>query len=94
MDEIHAAGINGDVGRTERSDGCGRSIESHEMHIDIAVVAESSGDRQTGGERAAEAVDKPVDLRTLIFGKILVNGRAVEVVPSHVAFKRDVVFGL
>ena len=58
-----------------------------------AMVAESSGDRQPGGERAAEAVDKPVDLLTLIFGKFLVNGRAVEVVPSDVAFKRNVICG-
>ena len=64
------------------------------MHIDIAVVAEGCGDRQAGGERTAEAVDKDVDGLTLVLGKLLVNGRAIEVVPSDVAFKRDVVCGL
>ena len=93
MDEIHAAGINGDVGRTERSDGGGRSIESDEMHIDIAVVLEGSGDRQAGGERAAEAVDKYVDLLALVFGKLLVNGGTVEVIAPDVAFESDIVCG-
>ena len=93
MHEVHGPGIDGDVGRAERSDGCGGSIESDEMHIDIAVVLEGSGDRQAGGEGTAEAVDKDVDLLTLVFGKFAVNGRAVEVVPSDVAFESDVVCG-
>lgn len=87
MHEIHGPGIDGDVGRAERGDGCGRSIETHEMHIDIAVVAEGSGDRQAGGERTAEAVDKDVDLLALVLGEFAVNGRAVEVVASDVTFE-------
>lgn len=94
MHEVHGPGIDGDVGRAERSDGCGRGIETHEMHIDIAVVAEGSGDRQAGGERPAEAVDKYVYLLALVFGKLAVNGRAVEVIASDVAFERDMVCGL
>ncbi len=50
MHEVHGPGIDGDVDRAERSDGSGGGIESHEMYINIAVVAESSGDRQAGGE--------------------------------------------
>ena len=50
MHQIHGPGVNGDVSRAERSDGCGGSIEAHEMHIDIAVVLEGGGDRQAGGE--------------------------------------------
>jgi len=56
------------------------------MHIDIAVVLEGCGDRQAGGEGTAEAVDKDVDLLALVFGEFAVNGRAVEVVASDVAF--------
>ena len=57
------------------------------MHIDIAVFLEGCGDRQTGGERPAEAVDKDVDLLALVLGEFPVNGRAVEVVASDVAFE-------
>ena len=87
MHQIHGPGVNGDVCRAERSDGCGGSIEAHEMHIDIAVVLEGCGDRQAGGEGTAEAVDKGVDLLALVLGEFTVNGRAVEVVTSDVAFK-------
>ena len=87
MHQIHGPGVNGDVCRAERSDGCGGSIEAHEMHIDIAVVLEGCGDRQAGGEGPAEAVDKDVDLLALVLGEFTVNGRAVEVVTSDVAFK-------
>lgn len=59
--------VDGDVSRAERSDGCGGRIEAHEMHIDIAVVLEGSGDRQIGGERPTEVVDKDVDMLTLVF---------------------------
>ncbi len=38
MHEVHCPSIDGDTGRAERSDGCGGSIEAHEMHIDIAVI--------------------------------------------------------
>ena len=61
------------------------------MHIDIAVVLEGCGDRQAGGEGAAEAVDKDVDLLSLVPGEFAVNGRAVEVVASDVAFQGYVV---
>ncbi len=40
-----------------------------------------------GGERAAEAVDKHVYLLALVLGKLLVNGRAVEVIAPDVAFQ-------
>lgn len=94
MHEVHCPGINGDVGGTERGDGCRRGIESDEMHIDIAVVLEGCGDRQAGGEGAAETVDKDVHLLAVVLGKFAVNGRAVEVVPSDLAFQCDVVCGL
>ncbi len=87
MHEVHCPGIDGDTGRAERSDGCGGSIEAHEMNIDVAVVLEGCGDRQAGGEGAAEAVDKYVDLLALVPGEFAVNGRAVEVVSSDVAFE-------
>lgn len=93
MNEVHAAGINGDVGDAERNDGSGRSIETHEMHIDIAVVFEGSGDRQASGERAAETVYKYVDLFALVLGKLLVNSSTVEVIAPNVAFQRDIVSG-
>ena len=57
------------------------------MHIDIAVVLEGCGDRQAGGEGTTEAVDKDVDLLALVLGEFAVNGRAVEVVASDVAFE-------
>ena len=57
------------------------------MHIDIAVVLEGCGDRQAGGERTAEAVDKDVDLLALVLGEFAVNCRAVEVIASDVAFR-------
>ena len=87
MHKVHGPGIDGDTGRAERSDGCGGSIEAHEMHIDIAVVFEGCGDRQAGGEGPAEAVDKDVDLLSLVLGEFAVNGRAVEVVSSDVSFE-------
>ena len=61
------------------------------MHIDLAVVFESSGDRQASGERTAEAVDKHIYLLALVFGEGFVNRRAVEVVTSDVAFQGYVV---
>ena len=61
------------------------------MHIDLAVVLEGGGDRQAGGERTAEAVDKHIHLLALEFGEGFVNRRAVEVIASDVAFKRYVV---
>ena len=64
------------------------------MNADFAVVLEGGGDRQAGGERTAEAVDKDVDLLALVLGKLLVNGSAVEVVASDVAFERYIVSGL
>lgn len=57
------------------------------MHIDIAVVLESCGNRQVAGERPAEAVDKDVDLLSLDLGEFAFNGLAVEVVASDVAFE-------
>lgn len=75
------------VRNAERSDGCGGSIEAHEMHIDIAVVLEGCGDRQAGGKGTAEAVDKDVDLLALVLCEFAVNCRAVEVVASDVAFE-------
>lgn len=87
MHEIHSPCVNGNVSRTERSDGCGGSIESDEMHIYLAVIAEGGGDRQAGGERPTEGVDKHVYLLALEFGKGFVNRRAVEVVASDVAFQ-------
>ena len=74
MHEVHGPGIDGDVGRAERGDGCGGGIETHEMHIDIAVVTEGSGDRQAGGERPAEAVNEDVYPLALVLGKFAVNG--------------------
>lgn len=94
MHQIHGPGVNGDVSRAERSDGCGGSIEAHEMHIDIAVVLEGCGDRQAGCEGPAEAVNKDVDLLALVFGKLLVNGSTVEVIAPDVTFQRDIVCGL
>ena len=93
MNEVHAAGINGYVGGAERSDGSGRSIETHEMHIDIAVVTEGGRYRQAGGEGTAEAVDKDIDLLAVVLGKLLVNGSAVEAVALDVAFELYVVCG-
>lgn len=93
MHEIHSTGINGDVGRTERSDGGGRGIESDEMHIDIAVILESSGDTEAGGQRASETVDKHIDRLALILGEFTVNGATVEVITSDVAFERNVICG-
>lgn len=93
MNEIHAAGINGDVCGTERSDGCGRSIETHEMHIDIAVVTEGGRDRQAGGEGTAEAVDKDIDLLAVVLGEHGINVATVEVPASDVAFELNVVCG-
>lgn len=58
------------------------------MHIDIAVALECCGDRQAGDEGSAEAVDKDIDLLSLVFGKFTVNGRAVEIVASDIAFER------
>ena len=63
------------------------------MHIDIAVVSESSGDRQAGGERTAEAVDKHIYLFALVLGEFAVDSGAVEVVASDVAFQGYVVSG-
>ena len=57
------------------------------MHIDIAVVLEGCGDRQVGGERPAEAVDKDVDLLALVLGEFAVDSGAVEVVASDVTFE-------
>jgi len=57
------------------------------MHGDIAVVAESGGDREAGGERAAGGIDKHVDLFALVVGKRPVNGVAVEVLASDIAFE-------
>ena len=94
MHEVHCSGVHRDVSRAQRGNSGGGSIEAHEMHIDIAVVLEGCGDRQAGGERTAEAVNKDVDLLTLVLGKLLVNGRAVEVVTSDVTFQCDVVCGL
>lgn len=93
MHEVHSPGIHRDMGGTERSDGGGRGIETHEMHGDIAVVLERSGDRQAGGERAAEAVDKDIDALTLVCCEGCVNGLAVEVRASDVPFEGDVVCG-
>lgn len=87
MHQVHSPGVNGDVSHAERSDGCGGSIESHEMHIYIAVVLEGCGDRQTRGEETSEAVGKDVALLSLVLGELAVNGRAVEVVASDVAFE-------
>ena len=73
VDEIHSPGINGDISRVERGDGCGGSIEFDEMHIYLAVIFKSSGDRQAGGEGTAEAVDKHIHLLALVLGKFFVN---------------------
>lgn len=56
------------------------------MQIDTAVVLEGCGDRQAGGERSAEVVDKNVDLLAFVLGKLAINGRAVEIVVSDVTF--------
>ncbi len=74
-----------------RKDSGGRSIEAHEMHIDIAVVTEGGRYRQAGGEGPAEAVDKDIDLLALVFGKYSVNIATVEVPASDVAFELNVV---
>ncbi len=87
MHKVHGSCINGDMRRTERSDCCGGSIESDKMHVDIAVVAERCGNGEAGGERASEGIDKHIDLFAVVLGKLAVNGSAVEVVPSDVAFQ-------
>ena len=91
LDEVHGVLVEGDMSRTERSDGSGGSIHADEVIADLAVVLEGCGDRQAGGEGAAEAVDKEVDLLALVFGKLLVNGSTVEVIASSVAFELNVV---
>ncbi len=91
MHKVHGSCINGNVCRAERSDGCGGGIEADEMHGDITVVAERCGDREAGGERAAEGVDKHVDLLAVVLGKCPVNFGAVEVLAPNVAFESDVV---
>lgn len=70
-DEIHSPGINADVIRYERSYGCAKSIEIDEVDTDIAVVYERGRDLQTGGEQAAEGVNKHVDRLARMFGKCL-----------------------
>ncbi len=47
-------------------------------------------DREAGGERAAEGVDKHVDLLAVVVSEYPVNGVAVEVRASDVAFESDV----
>lgn len=93
VDEVHSVLVNGDMSRAERSDGCGGSIHADEVNADLAVVLESCGDRQAGGERPAEAVNKHVCLLALVLGEGGVNGGAVEVETSDVAFERDVICG-
>lgn len=78
---------------TKRSDGCSRGVQSDEVDGNIAVIAERRGDRQAGGERTAEAVDKDIDTLTLVLGEGRVNGLSVEVGASDVTFERDVVCG-
>ena len=91
VDDIHSAGINGDVSRAERSDGYDRSIESDEMHIDLTVFFGSSGDRQAGGEGTSEGVNEDVYILALVLDDGGVNGGTVEVIASEVALERDVV---
>lgn len=87
MNGYNLLGVDGNVSRAELSDGCGRSIETHEMHFDIAVVLERDGNRQTGGNRGAEAFGKYVDLLSLVLGEFAVNNRAVEVAASDLSFE-------
>ena len=61
------------------------------MHINFVVVLGHGGDKQAGGERTAEAVDKHIRLLALEFGEGFVNRRAVEVETSDVALKRYVI---
>ncbi len=63
------------------------------MRIDIAVVPEGGRYRQAGGERAAEAVYKDIDLLVVVFGEHGVNIATVEVPASDVAFELNVVCG-
>ena len=69
----------------KRSDGRGGSFEKYEIYI--AVVIEYCGDRQSGDQVTVEAVDKDIVLLYLVLDEFTVNGRAVEVVVSDVAFE-------
>ena len=56
------------------------------MHIYLTVVLECGRDGKAGGERAAEGVNEDIDL-SIVFGEFAVDGGAVEVIPSDVAFE-------
>lgn len=65
----------------------GGGIEPDEMHIYLTVVLERGRGGKAGGERAAEGVNEDIDLLSIVFGEFAVDGGAVEVIPSDVAFE-------
>ena len=50
MHEVHRAGVYGDMRRAERCYCSGGGVQPDEMHVDVAVVAESSRNRKAGGK--------------------------------------------
>lgn len=94
MHKVHRAGVYRDMSRAERRYCSGGGVQPDKMHVDVAVVAESSGNGKAGGKGATERVDEHVNLLAVVPGKLAVNGRAVEVGASDIAFERDIVSGL
>ena len=91
MHEVHGRCVDADVSGTERSDGCGTGIHSHEVDGDIAMTLERRGDGERGRQRTAEAVNQHVDRLALVTGKHIVHIVAVEVDASDVAFEVELV---
>ena len=91
VDEVHGVLVEGDMSRTERSDGSGGSIHADEVIADLAVVFESSGNGESGGKVAAERVNQHVHFLAFVLGEHRVNVGAVEVLASDVAFELDVI---
>ena len=72
---------------TERSDGCCRGIESHEVDDHIAVVFEDRSNGEAGGEITSCRVNQYVDLLSLVLFKDNVNCITVKVGPADIAFE-------
>lgn len=91
MHEEGSVLVNGDTLGAHGGDRGSRGVVAYEMDVNVAVQLEERGNCDTLVRITAEAVDKNIDLRVLVFVKNPVHIVGIEIPVADITLQEEVV---